>query len=253
MSNASVSKVAPGTLVSEMEVSWSGIKAGRLKQTIQVKKDKYKIRGSAETIGLVALFVKASAGFAADGIIDKNGNQSESSSIEFEDDERGKTTLALGFRDGALIKHELEPVRRDPEETGRIPFKSEHLDNIVDPFAAMLFKVDKKHIGNGKKICDKKFAIFDGRRRMDLKFSFKNKTKTEINGDEIIVFNCKVKYEPVSGHRGDSRSTKFMAENQKIQVSMAQVGNQPIYTLFAFSSPVLRGTLNVKPKQFTLK
>ena len=241
----------PAIVKSEMTLLWSGIIAGRWDQTIILNKDRYKINGTAQTAGVIALFVDAKAGFETIGNI--NDTQVETATTElnfnYNDD---KSKLEMEFENKELIRQSLIPERKEPEETGRIPVEPYHLKNVIDPFAALVLPVKPEDIGNGNAICNQRMKVFDGRRTMRLQFSYKSQEEVEIEGFKGQVYTCKVQFYPIAGHRADSRSTKFMAENNDIEITLTQIGNRPFYTLYSFTSPLLRGRITVKPTKFAM-
>jgi len=61
-------------------------------------------------------------------------------------------------------------------------------------------------------------------------------------GFEGNVFTCALRYQPISGIRPFKQNIKFMKANRDMEITVAQVGNTNIYTLFGFKVKTQKGT-----------
>lgn len=110
-----------------------------------------------------------------------------------------------------------------PSET-RVPLTEAHRRNTVDPLTALLIPAAAGGEPT-RSACERTLPIFDGHRRYDLKLAFKRmdqvKADRRSTGGPVVV--CSVAFEPIAGHRTDSKLVKFLAHDREIELWLAPI------------------------------
>lgn len=182
----------------------------------------YTARITGKTSGVSRLMSDARAQLVGEGRISRGRVTPRTYELETREGEF-ETHVRMKMRAEAIS--DLLVIPRIPAHPDRIPVEREHRRNVVDPVAAFLVVSDTSATGDGRRICQRTINVFDGWQRYDIRLSYKQ-TRT-VEGDDYNgrVVACAARYVPVSGHRMSLKSTRYMAENKRIEVWYAPVGS----------------------------
>ena len=156
------------------------------------------------------------------------------------------------------VRYETEPKRT---RTDIVPLDESNLREVIDPMSAVLFALPPSAAGEqdesaeaeiGQKVCERAAAVFDGRRRFNLRLSYKSRHQAETDGFSGPVFVCAARYEPIAGHRAESKTTRFLAQSPDIEIAFARMGKSRFYTLFGFDVPLRQGALKARSDGFEM-
>jgi len=73
----------------------------------------------------------------------------------------------------------------------------------------------------GPAACERTISIFDGVTRFDVALAYSGAQTAQMRGYSGPVAVCSARYTPIAGHRPDSKSTRYMAENRDMNVWLA--------------------------------
>ncbi len=73
----------------------------------------------------------------------------------------------------------------------------------------------------GPSACNRTISVFDGVTRFDVELAYRRDHTAQTNGYAGPVTVCSARYTPIAGHRPDSSSTRYMANNHDISVWLA--------------------------------
>ena len=226
------------SVLAKYNISFLGLPVGRMKNSMTVSGDNYTISGGARTSGAVAVVAGVRASFASKGKISKGAVIPASFNVDFKTKKKtGK--IGLNYKNGSISAVSATPkIKYKP---GSVPVEKAHLRNVLDPLSSLLFTVADSEIGNGVSICNRTVPLFDGKARINLKFSYKSKSRARVEGFSGDVFHCAVRYQPVSGIRPNKKNIKFLKANRDMQVSVARIAGTNLYTLFGFNVATDKG------------
>jgi hypothetical protein len=134
---------------------------------------------------------------------------------------RDTRTVRMALDAGNVRAVDISPPLED--ESIRIPVSSAEKHNVLDPTSALIMAVRAGEPLVGPAACDRTLHIYDGVVRFDLMMSYTGTKDVSVKGYSGPVSVCAVRYKPIAGHRYDSRSTKFMAQNRDIEVWLAPI------------------------------
>jgi len=213
------------TLEATYSISLAGVTIGKAEVISRFTASGYTIAIEGTTTGLSRLISDARATllgngrFSAKEVIPASYNL-ETREAEFE------THVRMSVQAGAIT--DLLTIPRLREAPDRIPLTAAHRRNFVDPLGAFLIVSEKPGTADGKRICERRIEVFDGWQRFDIALSYKSTrlvTGTAGAYDGRVVV-CSARYIPVAGHRMSLYTTRYMAENKRLEVWYAPIDDR---------------------------
>ncbi|QGM99682.1 DUF3108 domain-containing protein [Methylocystis parvus] len=128
-------------------------------------------------------------------------------------------TVRMSLVANAVRAVEVKPEPWDAEQ--RIPVSDGNKKRIVDPVSALIMSVPQGQDMTGPAACNRTIAVFDGVTRFDVALSYAGGHTAQTRGYSGPVAVCSARYTPIAGHRPDSRSTRYMADNRDMNVWLA--------------------------------
>lgn len=218
--------------MAKYDITFLGLSVGKMKNSMKVNGNQYSIAGGARTSSVVELLAGVRASFSSSGKIVDDRIVPASFKVDFKTRKK-KGKIGLNYSNGNITGVSAAPkIKYKP---GAVPVEKSHLRNVIDPLSSLLFPVKSSQIGNGPSICNRTIPVFDGKSRINLVFSYKSKSKARAKGFKGTVYNCAVRYQPVSGIRPHKKNIKFMKANRDMEITVARVGDTNMYALFGFN------------------
>ena len=237
---------AGDTWSSSMRVHYAveinGFDVGSFEYESQAEQQSYSLTGSAHLSILLGAFTwegeTRSSGTIAGEVKPASFSFDFKSSLK-----TGSTSFA--FADDAVtsITQQPPPVA-NPEA---IPLREDHLKGVIDPLTALMVLSR----GSPSNPCHRRIAIFDGRERFDLVFSYKGEVRISeltASGQPVIALLCKVRYLPIAGHKVDA-DTQFMAANEGIEVALRPFPAANLYVPYSITIPTRVGIASLQSKR----
>jgi hypothetical protein len=243
--------IAPATadiLKAHYTVSIVGLHIGDLYADGILGQQNYRISLNAKLSGLAAVVSSLRLALASSGTVRKNGlapNAYATSSAN-----SGETrTLRMALSGGNVRAVEIMPP---PDFHGleRVPVTEEDKRNILDPTSALLMTVPAGEQLVGAAACNRTLPIYDGYARFDIQLSFSGTRDVAVPGYSGPVSVCSARYRPVSGHYVNSKSAKYMAENDGIEVWLAPVEHAHVVVPLRVSMPTQSGHVVIEAVEF---
>ena len=201
-------------------VSVIGFHVGEVAAAGSVGPKTYRIDLHAKLTGIAALVSNVKLALAATGSL-RNDVPAPSTYATTSANSYGTRTVRMSLNSGNVKAVEIFPPFEDKE--GRIPVTEAHKRNIVDPMSALIMPVPEGESLIGPAACNRTIPVYDGYVRFDVTLHYAGTRNVSINGYSGPVSVCSARYTPISGHKRDSKSTKFMAENRDIEAWLAPV------------------------------
>jgi hypothetical protein len=207
-------------VVARYSVSLIGFRIGEASAHGAVSPAGYRVALDAHLTGLAEWLAHmrialASSGEIRHGMVLPNAYATTSASA------RDTRTVRMSLNAGNVRAVDISPPLDDTSI--RIPVSSADKRNVLDPTSALIMVVPPGEPLVGPAACDRTLPIYDGVVRFDLMMSYTGTRDVSVDGYSGPVSVCAVRYKPIAGHRYDSRSTKFMAQNRDIEVWLAPI------------------------------
>jgi len=224
------------TVVTKYKLSIAGISLGNFKFSGDLNERGYSVSGHGDSSRLVRLIYKfEGAGKSAGAIA---GVQVLPASYEMRfraDDDR--QSVDMRFSDGAIDRLAVDP----PLSTSRsrVPLDPVHRVGVLDPLSAVILPLPEGRV-DGESACDRRMPIFDGRYRYDIVLSHKRTEKARPPGDSkerTSLFVCKIKYDPIAGHKPKRQSTRYWQKREDMEVWLAPVTGAGVFVPYRVVMP----------------
>ncbi len=227
----------PAQVNAVYSITFNGFDIGTFEFNSAVNGHSYALTGDAKLSALLGAFTWRGTTKTSGAL---GRGQPRPAGYTFSYAGTGKTgSVQLGFTGDAVSNVSLLPVPTPPQ-TPTVPLREPHLKGVLDPLSAVM-ALSRATAANP---CDRKLAVFDGRQRFDLLLSYKRQEhvrETRPSGQPGVAFVCRVRYQPVAGHKINDE-TRAMAASQDIEISLRPVPSANLFVPHQIVIPTGAGT-----------
>jgi hypothetical protein len=231
-------------------VSLVGLRIGDAAATSLIDRARYRINLNAQLTGLAAMISNLKLALASTGNFRKGAVAPQTYATTSASSKETRT-VRMALDAGTVRALDISPPFDDKE--GRIPVTSANKRNILDPSSALIMAVPDGQPLVGPAACNRRIPVFDGYMRFDLSMSFVGTRDVAVKGYSGPVSVCAVRYIPIAGHKPDSRSTRFMAENREIEAWLAPVERARVVVPFHVALKTLAGSAVIDAVEFSVE
>lgn len=225
----------PSSVSSRYKLSFNGFDVGAYSFDSTSNGKTYSATSSANVSALFGAF-KWKGTINASGAV--SPEKPRPSSYEMTYRTKSKAGLVrLGFDAAGVKSLAIEPKKEPSPEA--VPVKAEHMKNVFDPMSAIMALT---HAGAGDP-CSKKLAVFDGKVRFNLTLSPKGHerlTEAKPTGQPKDLYICKVKYEPVAGHKPKDFVNPWV-NYTAIEIALRPVPSAGVFVPYRITVPTTLG------------
>src|SRR6202047_2366745 len=210
----------------------------------------YRIDLNAKLTGVAAIITNVKLALAATGAL-RSGGGGASPNPTPSANPQGSRTVRMSLDAGNVKAVEIFPPFEDKE--GRVPVTAANKRNILDPATALIMAVPEGQPLVGPAACHRTIPVYDGYVRFDVTLHYVGVRDVAVDGYSGPVSVCAARYSPVSGHKRDSKSTKFMAENTDIEAWLAPIERAHVVVPFHIALMTLAGTAVIDAVEFSVE
>jgi hypothetical protein len=237
------------TLKAHFSLSLLGLSIGHASADGVIEGRNYRVDISMRTTGLASLVndtrgaATAAGAFSREGLAPASYANTTSNTYE-------TRTVRMALAGNSVRAVHVDPTPWDMPI--RIPVTEANKAHIIDPVSALIMSVPASEPLIGPSACNRTIPVFDGVTRFDVTLSYVETRSVETRGYSGPVSVCAARYLPISGHRPDSVSTRFMAENSDITVWLAPLPMAHAVVPYRMALRTTVGMLTVEPAEFRL-
>ncbi|MGH6795051.1 MAG: DUF3108 domain-containing protein [Methylocella sp.] len=232
------------------KVSLIGLPIGEAVAAGSLGSASYRITLSAKLTGVAAMVANVKLALAATGAR-RNGSVAPFTYATTSASSQGIRTVRMSLDAGNVKAVEIFPPFEDKE--GRVPVTAANKRNILDPATALIMAVPEGQPLVGPAACNRTIPVYDGYVRFDVILHYVGVRDVAVDGYSGPVSVCAARYTPVSGHKRDSKSTKFMAENRDIEAWLAPIERAHIVVPLHVALMTLAGTAVIDAVEFSVE
>jgi len=210
----------------------------------------YRIDLNAKLTGVAAMITNVKLALAATGAL-RRGGVAPSTYATTSANSQGSRTVRMSLDAGNVKAVEIFPPFEDRE--GRVPVTAANKRNVLDPATALIMAVPEGQPLVGPAACNRTIPVYDGYVRFDVTLHYVGVKDVAVHGYSGPVSVCAARYTPVSGHKRDSKSTKFMAENRDIEAWLAPIERAHVVVPFHIALMTLAGTAVIDAIEFSVE
>lgn len=235
------------TVKARYSVSLIGLHIGEASAEGRIESAHYKVDLNAHLTGVASWIAHVKMALVSSGMI-RRGEVLPSAYATTSANSHIVRTLRMSLAAGDVKAVQISPPFEDTE--GRVPVTAANKRNVLDPMSALIMAVPPGKSLVGPAACDRTLPIYDGVVRFDLAMSYRGTRNVAVKGYSGPVSVCAVRYRPISGHKIDSQSTRFMAQNRDIEVWLAPVEPAHIVVPFRVTLKTLAGIAEIQATEF---
>jgi hypothetical protein len=249
LASVAVSAAGAETLKASYSVSLIGLSIGSATASGVIEPQNYRIDIGLKTTGLANLVNSAKGAATATGTLAPIGPAPATYANSTANAHETRTVrMALGANTVRALEVKPEPW----DAPVRIPVSDDNRRNIVDPVSALIMSVPAGASVIGPAACNRTIPVFDGVTRFDVQLSYVETRTARTHGYTGPVTVCAARYTPISGHRPDSASTKYMAENGDMSVWLAPLPNAHVVVPLRMDIRTSVGELVIEAAEFQI-
>jgi len=211
---------AADTVQMSYSVRLVGLALGTAGLQATIEPSSYQVEVNAKLMGLASAVSKSEGAAQASGDI-AQGRVLPNAYATTSSNARETRTVRMALNSGAVRAVEITPPFEEP--AGRVPVTDAHKRGVLDPLSALVMPATHAGPVLAPAACERTLPVYDGYTRFDVQLSYVGQREVKARGYSGPVVVCAARYKPVSGHRPDRRSTKFMVENKNMQVWLMPV------------------------------
>lgn len=159
-------------------------------------------------------------------------------------------TVRMSLSGNAVRAVEVKPAPWDADQ--RIPVTEGYRKRVVDPVSALIMSVPPGQEMTGPAACNRTISVFDGITRFDIALAYSGEQTANIRGYAGPVAVCSARYTPIAGHRPDSKTTRYMAENRDINVWLAPLPDSRVVIPIHIDMRTGAGDLVIDASEFQI-
>lgn len=230
----------------------AAVPIGVLKLRSQFDGNKFSITANGRTAGVSRLVSDGKGSFSTSGLLRRGKvipTRFNMDTIE----ENLITKVRMQMASGSIKKLlAAPPLSKKPD---RIPVKSHHWRNVLDPLSAFMVPLGQDGRIEPREACNRTIPVFDGWQRFDVKLKYKEKRQVTIgggNGYKGPVVICKAFYVPIAGHRPNRSTTVYLKNKSKMELWLAPISGLPVLVPVNIKVGTRFGTLTLGVSEFDL-
>ncbi len=239
---------AADTVRARYSVSLVGIYIGEVAAAGSLGPASYRVDLNAKLTGIAAMLSNVKMALASTGSLRK-GVVAPATFATTSASEHETRTVRMSLNAGTVKSVEIVPPWEDRE--GRVPVTEAHKRNILDPTSAFILAVPEDQPLVGPAACNRTVPIYDGFIRYDITLSYVGTRDVAVKGYSGPVSVCAARYTPISGHKYDSKSARFMAQNREIEAWFAPVPRAHVVVPFHVAMTTLVGAVVIDAVEFS--
>lgn len=249
---ATITAVTAGaeTVKARYSVSLVGFHIGEARAEGWIEAANYKIDLNARLTGVASWIAHIRMALASSGLI-RRGAILPSAYATTAASSRAVRTVRMRLQAGTVKAVDISPPFEDIE--GRVPVTAANKRNVLDPMSALIMAVPRGESLVGPAACNRTIPVYDGVVRFDIAMHYVGTRNVSVKGYSGPVSVCAVRYRPVAGHKIDSRSTQFMADNRDIEAWLAPIEPAHIVVPFRVTLRTMAGMAEIQATELSIE
>jgi hypothetical protein len=237
----------PATVRAVYDVNFNGFNVGTFEFLSQAEEKSYTLTGNAHLSLLLGAFTWIGE-TRAFGLMANPAPKPAAFSFAFKANAKTGSTK-MDFANGKVLDIRHSPPAEPKTDT--VPLREQHLKGVLDPLSAILVVARYSNPDP----CDHRLPIFDGKERFDLVLTYKGQVKVseqQPSGQPAIAHVCRVKYQPIAGHRVDAENS-YLATTDAMEVSLRPIPSANVLIPYQITIPTMVGYATIISKRVEIE
>jgi len=235
-------------VVARYNISFNGLSIGTFKFRSDWSARSYRLRAGAHISLLNGILFEWKARTESEGSLTDNGAKPRRYTFGYEAGDKAGS-VDLRFQGSSVSQVNVDP----PPGANRIPVESRHLRGVVDPLSAVIGLSNLRRPNLGRRSCEGRLRIFDGKMRYDLVLDYKSTRQVSSSGYSGRAFVCRVKFKPIAGHKASKKETNFLEDTDGIELWLIPVREAEMYVPYHIVLPLPVGSATITSEKFRVE
>ncbi|MDD7909343.1 MULTISPECIES: DUF3108 domain-containing protein [Pseudovibrio] len=231
------------------DISIAGFTVGRGSLSLVLQGNAYSAKVGMEPAGIGTLFSTGKGGAEATGWL--KGKRVLPSRYTMAS-QAANRDFFVNLRQGSGHVRQAEVVPQFKPSKTRIKMTKRHKRNAMDPLSAAVVPAPSRAKVLDASVCNRTLPIYDGWTRFDVKMEYKTIKSVSGRGYDGDVVVCKVRWDPVAGHRPERKNVKMLQQANDIEAWFAPVGSSRVLIPYRISIPTPTGTLLIQAERLDM-
>jgi hypothetical protein len=225
------------------DISFGGMSFAQGKLSLVVDGNAYSAKVAMRPASLARIFSSEkvdaqSAGWLRGGAVLPTRYTMEASNSE------KSSSVRMDLSSGTLKSVSADPPTKPHRDV--VPIQSKHWKGVLDPVSAVVMPVRNADDATGPAACARTLPIFDGWTRFDVPLSYQGTKTVDTKSYKGTVVVCSARWVPVSGHKRNKDSVRYMQNNRALEAWLAPIPGTTLLVPYRVSVGTMRGTLVVE-------
>lgn len=235
-------------IVARYDIAFNGLSIGTFRFQSDWTPSGYNLRADAEISLLSGMLFNWNARTESSGQLTRSGPRPDRYSFGFQAGEKAGS-VQMRFDGGSVSRVNIDP----PPKSNRIPVQRHHMTGVLDPLSAVIGLSQLRRPNRGAQSCNDELRIFDGKMRYDLTLRYKATRQVNSSGYNGPAYVCRVKFEPIAGHKPGKEETGFLEDTDGIEVWLIPVKRAGLYVPYHIYLPLPLGSASMTTEEFQLE
>jgi hypothetical protein len=245
-SPAETARSGASKIVATYDSGLAGITLGEFKVIATFNGAAYDLKARGEFSLLAGLVFKATGQSASNGTMTGERPRPARFSSTYRSSKNSEQRR-MRFTSGAVTDVTIVPQKRKSPRA--VPVQQEQLRDVLDPLTGTFLSVRSTAAPGSLDICNERVRVFDGTQRFDIVLSPKRTVELPRGAPRGLpqrLAVCRVRYEPVGGHRPDHPGVQYLQKEQGIEATFARVPGTTHYIPYKIVVPTSWGNGTVE-------
>src|SRR5262249_3258541 len=226
-------------IIATYRVAFGRFNLGNFRLTTMLRGSEYKTLGEGQFSVMGGLLYAWRGSTSGKGRLTDDGPEPASYAFDYDGGD-GSQRLHVTFDKNAVTQVSTQPPNQPSLHV--IPVTKEQLQGVLDPVTAMFLYARSDNPNGDLKVCDHTVPVFDGVQRYDLVLKPKRTLRLQKNASTAysgFAAVCRIKFNPISGHRTDDPDIRLISQSNEIEVWLVSLPKTDMYVPYRIVLPTI--------------
>lgn len=238
-------------ITADYSINFNGLGIGSFKLWSDLNGEEYSMKARAKISVLAGILFEWEGNTVSSGRVLANRPRPYTYRFGYRTSNKGET-VDVEFSNNNVSQIAVNPPQK--QSSKRVPVTRGHMRNVIDPLSAVVMLTNVASSKGAREVCTRRLPIFDGKARYDLKLTLK-KTKSVSTsfGYRGPAHICKVKFQPIAGHKKGDDENEYAEKNEGIEIWMIPLAEADLYVPYYIYIPTQVGSASLTASTFEVK
>ncbi len=230
-----------GRIVATYSAALAGMSLGDVQVAATFDGSAYEMAADGQFSLLAGLLYRGSGKTTSRGKLTDVAPQPANFTLDYTGGKQ-RQQLRISFAGSAVDDVSIHPPKKPSPRS--VPISAAQLKDVLDPLTAAFLSVRSDTPAGNLEVCRQTIPVFDGRQRFDIAMTPKRsedlgrRAPKGVSGPAAV---CRVRYQPIGGHRPDHPGVQYMTKTDAIEAWLVPVPRAGFYVPYKIVVPTAWG------------